>query len=54
MATILKEPVNASSAAKASRWLDWVTRAEKIVRKIASGVFIGNILPSPLDTGLIG
>lgn len=30
-----------ASVAKASRWLDWVTRAEKVVRKIASGVFIG-------------
>ena len=29
------------SVAKTSRWLDWVTRAEKVVRKIASGVFIG-------------
>lgn len=30
-----------ASVAKTSRWLDWVTRAEKVVRKIASGVFIG-------------
>ena len=30
-----------TSVAKASRWLDWVTRAEKVVRKIVSGVFIG-------------
>ena len=30
-----------ASVAKASRWLDLVTRAEKVIRKIASGVFIG-------------
>jgi len=30
-----------ASVAKASKWLDWVTRAEKVIRKIASGVFIG-------------
>ncbi len=30
-----------ASVARVSKWLDLVTRAEKIIRKIASGVFIG-------------
>ena len=30
-----------ASVARVSKWLDLVTRAEKVIRKIASGVFIG-------------